>query len=363
MAARAVGLLRADSATWRRPRARWRRPQGFTARNLAIAKRLAAVDPANTRWQRNLSVSYNKLGDVAAAQGHPEEAARLYGEALEIRKRLVAAVDRTNTQWQRELSVSYERLGDVAAAQGQMEEAARLYGEDLEIRERLAAADRTNTQWQRELSVSYNKLGDVAAAQGHPEEAARLYGDGLEIRERLAAADPDQHPMAAQPLGVLRQAAAAWWRPRATRRRPQGSTATDLEIREHLAAADPTNTRWQRDLSLSYNNLGDVAAAQSPNGGGRTALRRGSGDSRAPRRRLTRPTPDVAARLCRSPYWKLADLAGQAEQSRREHVATGSGRWMCSRASRIGACTYQPEDRQRLETLRLRAGAAAPSPL
>ena len=29
-----------------------------------IAERLAAADPANTEWQRNLSISHIKLGDV-----------------------------------------------------------------------------------------------------------------------------------------------------------------------------------------------------------------------------------------------------------------------------------------------------------
>jgi hypothetical protein len=34
-----------------------------------------------------------------------------------------------------------------------------------------------------------------------------------------------------------------------------------LDIRLRLAATDPANTQWQRDLSISHNNPGDVAAA------------------------------------------------------------------------------------------------------
>src|SRR5204863_3091944 len=34
-----------------------------------LALRLIAGDPSNTAWQRDLSVSYNKLGDVAVALG------------------------------------------------------------------------------------------------------------------------------------------------------------------------------------------------------------------------------------------------------------------------------------------------------
>ena len=36
---------------------------------LAIAKRLAAQDPGNTEWQRDVSVSYNKIGDVRLEGG------------------------------------------------------------------------------------------------------------------------------------------------------------------------------------------------------------------------------------------------------------------------------------------------------
>ena len=37
--------------------------------SLAIADRLARSDPGNAGWQRDLSVSYNKIGDVQVAQG------------------------------------------------------------------------------------------------------------------------------------------------------------------------------------------------------------------------------------------------------------------------------------------------------
>ena len=38
--------------------------------SLAIWERLAKSDPANAGWQRALSVSHNKVGDVQVAQGN-----------------------------------------------------------------------------------------------------------------------------------------------------------------------------------------------------------------------------------------------------------------------------------------------------
>jgi hypothetical protein len=49
-----------------------------------------------------------------------------------------------NTQWQGDLSMSYEKVGDVLKAQGKLDEALKAYRDSLAIRERLAAADRSN---------------------------------------------------------------------------------------------------------------------------------------------------------------------------------------------------------------------------
>jgi predicted negative regulator of RcsB-dependent stress response len=44
------------------------------------------------------------------------------------------------------LSISYNKVGDVLVAQGKLEEALKAYHDGLAIRERLAAADRSNTK-------------------------------------------------------------------------------------------------------------------------------------------------------------------------------------------------------------------------
>jgi hypothetical protein len=39
-----------------------------------ITERLAAADPANTRWQHGLAIGHIKLGEVAIADGDPTAA-------------------------------------------------------------------------------------------------------------------------------------------------------------------------------------------------------------------------------------------------------------------------------------------------
>jgi CHAT domain/TIR domain len=228
-----------------------------------------AADPANSEWQRDLSVSHNKLGDMAMAAGDLTAARTAYQASLDIRVRLAAA-DPANTQWQRDLSISHNKLGDMAMAAGDLTAARTAYQADLDIAVRLAAADPANTQWQRDLSISHNKLGNVAMRAGDLTAARTAYQAYNDIAVRLATADP---------------ANTQWQRDLSVSHNKLGDVATaagdltaartayqaDLDIAVRLAATDPANTQWQRDLSVSHNKLGDVATAAGDLAAARTA--------------------------------------------------------------------------------------------
>lgn len=76
-----------------------------------------------------------------------------------------------NTGWQRDLSVSHIKIGDVLVAQGDGASALAVYRKSLAIAETLAGRDPANTQWQVDLAISCGKIG------GH---------DGLSVVERRA---------------------------------------------------------------------------------------------------------------------------------------------------------------------------------
>ncbi len=153
-------------------------------------QRLAAADPGNAGWQRDLSVAHNKIGDVLVAQGNlAHQALESYRASLDIAERLAGA-DPGNAGWQRDLSVSHNKIGDVLRAQGNLAQALESYRAALDIRERLAGADPGNAGWQRDLSVSHNKIGDVLVAQGNLAQALESYRASMDIAERLAGADP-----------------------------------------------------------------------------------------------------------------------------------------------------------------------------
>jgi uroporphyrinogen-III decarboxylase len=93
-----------------------------------------------------------------------------YRAGLVIAERL-AASDAGNADWQRDLSVSYDRVGDVLVLQGNLSDALSSYRAGLVIRERLAASDAGNADWQWDLSVSYDRVGEVLVKQGNLSRA------------------------------------------------------------------------------------------------------------------------------------------------------------------------------------------------
>jgi tetratricopeptide (TPR) repeat protein len=121
---------------------------------LAITRVLVKSDPANAGWQRDLGISYEKIGDVQMAQGDLPEALKSYRDEFAIMDRLAKA-NPSSAFWQRSQAVSYSKLGDVLTKQGKTKDAVENYRLALAIMERLAAIDATNRQWQAVL-VEYN---------------------------------------------------------------------------------------------------------------------------------------------------------------------------------------------------------------
>jgi tetratricopeptide (TPR) repeat protein len=107
------------------------------------------------------------VGDLQMAMGRSGESLARYQRSAVIAERL-AALDPANAEWQRELSVSYNRVGGVLEAQGDLAGALGEFRTALEIAVRLAALDPANAGWQRYLDASYNRVGGVLEAQVGP---------------------------------------------------------------------------------------------------------------------------------------------------------------------------------------------------
>ena len=72
-------------------------------RSLAIAEALAASDPSNIAWRRDLAVSYHKAGSLEAARQNPGAARDL----LQKGRAIIAGLERIaayQTQWRADLA-------------------------------------------------------------------------------------------------------------------------------------------------------------------------------------------------------------------------------------------------------------------
>ena len=81
----------------------------------ATAERLAAADPSNAGWQRDLAVSHYNPGEIADRQGHADLLRQHWGEVLGI----YAAMQ------QRGLHVSPADLAELEASRARVQRAAR----------------------------------------------------------------------------------------------------------------------------------------------------------------------------------------------------------------------------------------------
>ena len=220
-------------------------------------ERLGQSDPSNAVWQRDLSVSHNRVGDVLRAQGNLVEALDAYRESMAVAECL-AQSDPSNAVWQNDLSVSHNRIGDVLRAQGNLVEALDAYRESMAVAECLAQSDPSNAVWLRDLSVSYCYVGMVLQEQGNLDEALIAYRHSNVAMKRLAQSDPSNAGWQ-RDLSVSHEKLGDVLLAQGNLGEALDAYRESMAIRERLAQNDRSNAGWQRDLVFSHYKLAGVA--------------------------------------------------------------------------------------------------------
>jgi tetratricopeptide (TPR) repeat protein len=152
---------------------------------LSVSRLRAQAESDQPLHLRDVSVSLDKVGAVAQAQGDWTGAEEAYRESLEIRRQLVEWLGST-PEALRDVSVSLEKVGAVAQALGDWMGAQEAYRESLEISRQLVERLGGTPGALRDVSVSLNKVGAVAQAQGDWSGAEEAYRESLEIsRQRV----------------------------------------------------------------------------------------------------------------------------------------------------------------------------------
>lgn len=223
---------------------------------LEVRKRLSARDPADPQWRRLLAVTYGTLGDVALRARDLTAAKAWLDQALGV-LRALHATEPANHVWQRDLSVTYNKLGKVAMQSNDLAAARAWFEQALDVNRSVTALDALHADWTRDLSVSYELLGDIDRTTGDLIAARANFERSLNLRELLAEREPG-HVGWQRDLGVSYQrlgeiamlsgelpVARVWFE-------------QALEISVKLAARDPLSPDRQSDLALAYSSLGQV---------------------------------------------------------------------------------------------------------
>lgn len=209
----------------------------------------AGDNPSALQSKAHMLLVYS---DIAQQMGNTDEALFRAQEANTIAQRL-AQRDDANTQWQRDLSISHDRLGDVRRAQGDLAGALAAYEADLTIVQRLVQRDETNTQWQYDLAVSHERVASVLRATDRLDEARDVLHTALRLYEVAAQRAPTHTSLARAPLVVQLQLTELHRQQQDFAEALRGYP-TALSYAEQLVQRNPTNTQWRQDLATTLNS-------------------------------------------------------------------------------------------------------------
>jgi eukaryotic-like serine/threonine-protein kinase len=223
---------------------------------LAIMRRLTEQDPNNVIWQRYLATSLKSIGDAKSQTGDARSALAAYDEGLVIIRRL-AEGDPSDFGLKREIAVRLSDSGEMKLRIGDAIAAMAEYEEALAITRALVEHNPGITLWQRDVFFSLTKIGDLRAQAGDMAAAVAPYGEALAIASRLAALDPGN------PLPLLDVAQSLCKMGDVTLGNAQQNARVayyekGLEILRGLVQRYPDNSAWQEALSVSLNKVGGV---------------------------------------------------------------------------------------------------------
>ena len=110
----------------------------------------AALSAATDDRSSYKAWAYLGLGDIDVARGNLPDALKSYRDGLAIRDRLAKA-DPGNAGWQRDLSVSYAKLGVAFRKAGRNTDALSELRDGQAIMARMTRLSPDNAQWKQDL--------------------------------------------------------------------------------------------------------------------------------------------------------------------------------------------------------------------
>jgi tetratricopeptide (TPR) repeat protein len=222
------------------------------------------------RWYSHVSAAGGRIGEDYLKMGNVAAAELLMREAVQTGHELVR-IDPEYAEWRRDLSVSYNTLGQLLRDRGDSAGALDAFKRGLEEL-RAAMAKEPQPAWQRDLAISERLVAEMEMRVGQPSAAAAASERAGEISERLAREQPENIE---RQIDLARE-----HEDRADRSLVEGRHAdaeryarSAVDIRERVHRLDPRDGRNRRSLARAWRKLGDIRSFQDASADAAEALR------------------------------------------------------------------------------------------
>ena len=157
---------------------------------LVLARRLAAIDPANDDWRMEHVYAQSALGSLYLDQGREAEAATAFADALAVAAVIVRRHP-ANTDQAMDLGQCHAWLADALEKQGKLAQARAHRLTEIDIYRAILARDPTFAGAKFHTLVALRKLARLAMLGGDTAAAVGGYADAAARAEALLAAQPD----------------------------------------------------------------------------------------------------------------------------------------------------------------------------
>ncbi|MGI9351372.1 MAG: TIR domain-containing protein [Rhizobiaceae bacterium] len=154
-------------------------------------RRVVTSLPSSPGKESLVAIASENIGDILILEEQYDDALIEFEYALARRQELQQSDANEGEELEREIAVSFEKIGDTQMALGNNESALEAYSESLRLTKRISERDPSNTNWLRDLSVANHKIGNAMMQTDQAEQALDHFEADFSISQSLHQSDPN----------------------------------------------------------------------------------------------------------------------------------------------------------------------------
>ena len=231
-------------------------------KNIQDLEQLVERDPQTPLALREKASNLSRLGETWLKLGSTDEALHAYQQSSEIFKLLAEQNYPDKTQAQRDLAASYDTFCFEYLRLQKTSDAQSVCQQSFEIIQALAQANPDRVDLQRDLSSSYGKLVILYSQQGEDTASEKMMTaaeTGAAFTKQLAEAHPDDAQIQ-RDLSVSYSNLGDAHQQIGNQQAALDAFKQSLDISTRLAEKSPDDPQTQRDVFNDYVRLGNIYA-------------------------------------------------------------------------------------------------------